>query len=160
MRAVSQNSVLVEAVRSATGTSFVCSSFLPNAWEDVSSVSVGWLTLQCSASLLWLGRRGNCAGWCSGSCWHYRYIFKESSDWHLSWKLPTWISMKSWLSNHWRKKGNNQFAIWCWGEDSWPGWKITKGAAFWVWFLFSKELNSKARSGVVTIIHQLSLWEK
>lgn len=95
------------------------------------------------------GEKGElCRGWCSDTCWLF---FKESSGWHLSWKLTTWISVKCcpeycWLSNRWREKGNNQFAMRHWGEDFWQGGTVTKGTAFWVWFgLFVFKANSTQR---------------
>lgn len=110
-------------MRSAIGVSFMCHSFLPNEPESMTSVSAtGWAiwALQCTACFLWLGKRQNSAVWCSNSYWLYIGTFKESWGWLPSWKLPAWILNCSpkycWLSDHWRKKGNNQFPVWHWGE--------------------------------------------
>lgn len=144
MRAVSWNSVHFEVMRNATGASFMCCSFLPNMRESGCSVSVALRTVWLFSTLPLVcgwGRGGPVLGDAVIAAGPYICVFKESLDWHLSWKLPTWISMQCspkycWLLSHWRKKGSKQFAVWHWGKDSWQGQTTVTGPAFWVWVWF------------------------
>ena len=66
------------------------------------------------------------------------------------------------LSDHWRKKGNNQFAVWHCGKGSWRDRAVTEGAGsgYGLGFLFSKQFNSRVCPGTVTVILQLLLRKK